>query len=205
MQRARIKAIISLLVVIVWIIFSFKLFGYLQRENLSGFYIGKDIEDIYDHRLVFHTGKVVSFSYFEDKILLVTFGYINCPDVCPTTLALLSKIYNAASPELRSRLQVVFISVDPKRDTPERLGKFVTYFNKDFVGLTGSPEEIKAVSEEFGVNYFKEKEPTVKGYTVGHNTSVYLVDNKNKKILIKFPQSVLRDIHKVLKDIKSVI
>lgn len=117
----------------------------------------------------------VRLSDFEGEWVMLYFGYTACPDVCPTTMAELKR----AHAELGNRaddLQVVMVSVDPERDTPERVGEFVRFFDPSFVGLTGTKEEIDAAAIPFGVYYEKESTDGAMSYLVNHTSSVMVID-----------------------------
>jgi protein SCO1 len=107
------------------------------------------------------------------------FGFTNCPDVCPTTLFDMSERLKALGPE-GAKLKVLFISVDPERDTPEFLKRYLSSFDPRIIGLTGSPEAIKAVAKNYRA-YF-EKVPTNDGkdYTMNHTALVFLLDSKGQ-------------------------
>lgn len=106
---------------------------------------------------------------------LLVFGYTSCPDVCPTTLSILSRtVKNMHKKGLTPVPKVVFISVDPDRDTPAHLADYVTYFHKDFIGLTGTSAELKSLIHSLGSDYQIEKHGGT--VTVNHPTSLFLVN-----------------------------
>jgi protein SCO1/2 len=123
--------------------------------------------------LTSHKGDVVSSSDFGDKLRVVFFGYTFCPDVCPLTLSHLSQALRDMG-EDRGRIQVLFVSVDPGRDTPDRLARFLGNFDPSFLGLTGSEEEIRAVADAFGVFFARVGEG--EDYTVDHTARTYVID-----------------------------
>lgn len=104
--------------------------------------------------LVDHTGQTVTEKDFGGRYLLVFFGFSNCPDVCPTTLADIATTLDLLGTNANS-VQPLFVSLDPERDTPERLAEYVKAFHPKIVGLTGTPEQIAAVTKEFRVYYEK--------------------------------------------------
>ena len=97
------------------------------------------------------------------------FGYTHCPDICPTTLTTLNAVARtiAALPNTPPTPQYVFVSIDPERDTPELLAKFVPYFNPDFIGVTGTPNAIDALTKQLSVLYLKVDAPDSAGYSDG--------------------------------------
>jgi protein SCO1/2 len=126
-------------------------------------------------RLVDQTGAPVDQSLLRGKWSAVFFGYTYCPDVCPTTLATLGQAASALGEQAR-RFQVVFITVDPQRDTPKALATYLSSpsFPKDIKGLTGTPAQIAAVAKAYHVYYQKEGQGDA--YTMDHSAVVYLMD-----------------------------
>lgn len=107
---------------------------------------------------------------------LLFFGFTNCPDICPTTLQLLSRVRASLKTQGDSPLpRIVLLSVDPERDTPEQLAKYVAYFGEDNVGVTGSIEEVKKLTQALYV-YFAKVELGNGNYTVDHSPAVLVVD-----------------------------
>src|SRR5262245_24147914 len=95
-----------------------------------------------DFTLTAHTGKPVHLSDFQGKLVLLYFGYTFCPGICPTTLAEVTQAIQTLGPQDAEKIQVLMISVDPERDTPDRMAAYLTHFNAAFLGLTGTPEGI---------------------------------------------------------------
>ena len=127
--------------------------------------------------LVNQQGETVTNELFKGHWSLLFLGYTFCPDVCPTTMAALGKIY----PELKnistnSPIQVVFVSVDPKRDTPERLASYVEYFNPEFVALTGEHKMLFPFARSLGLMYAIAESTDNPNYLVDHSASVVVVD-----------------------------
>ncbi|HEU4742447.1 MAG TPA: SCO family protein [Meiothermus sp.] len=138
----------------------------------------------YDFNLTDNKGEPFRLSSQRGKVVLLFFGFVNCPDVCPTTLLELQKVYQALTPQERARVQVILISVDPDRDTPAVLDKYVTFFNPSFIGLTGTPQQIAEVAKPYGVFYQKSAIKSAKEYNVDHTASTYLIDPKGQLRLI---------------------
>jgi len=123
-------------------------------------------------KLVDQNGRAVTERDFQSKPTAWFFGFTNCPDVCPTTLADLSQVLDRLGPDA-DKLNVVFVTVDPERDTPEVLREYVASFDPRIVGLTGSPEEIAATAKEHFVH--QAKVPLKDGsYTMEHTSKVLL-------------------------------
>lgn len=126
--------------------------------------------------LVGMDGKTYTPESFRGKVTLVFFGFTQCPDVCPTALAELTQVMKLLG-DRASQVQVLMISVDPERDTPEVLSAYISGFNDRFLGLTGSAEQIKAAAGAFKAYYAKV--PGAKGnYSMDHSSSFYLLDKK---------------------------
>lgn len=123
-----------------------------------------------------HTGTRARLSDFRGKIVLLYFGYTYCPGICPTTLAEVNQALKALDPQKAARVQVMMVSVDPERDTPERLRSYLAHFNPAFLGLTGTPQEVAAVASRYGIYYKKGERVATGGYIVDHTSMVIVVD-----------------------------
>jgi len=126
-----------------------------------------------------HNGKPRTLADFKGKVVVVFFGYTQCPDVCPTTLSELAGIKKALGSEAE-RLQVIFITLDPQRDTPELMAGFVPAFDSSFLGLWGEQAVIDKVAKDFKV--FAQKVPSKdsKSYTIDHTAGSYVFDDKGR-------------------------
>ncbi len=121
----------------------------------------------------------VSLSDFRGKVVALYFGYTSCPDVCPTSLGALAAALRGLEPEELAQVQPIFVSVDPERDTPERLADYARYFHPRMIGLTGSLAEIESITKRYGA-YFR-KVPVAGselGYAVDHSSVIYLIDRR---------------------------
>jgi protein SCO1/2 len=127
-----------------------------------------------------HNGRNVTLETFRGKLLVLFFGYTHCPDVCPTTLHDMAQALKLAGPELEGKVQVLFVTVDPERDTPETLKAYVPYFHPAFLGLHGTPERVASVASEFRVVYRKHVTPGASGYLVDHSAGSYVLDASGK-------------------------
>lgn len=120
-------------------------------------------------------------SDFEGKLVLLYFGYTYCPDICPTNLANLSVAYSQLNEQQKQNLQILFVSVDPERDTPERLQEYVNYFDSNMVGLTNTADRISEVANRYGVVYAKVDDPNNgTNYAVDHSAFTYVVDQQGQ-------------------------
>ena len=126
-----------------------------------------------------HHGKPRTLDDFKGKVVVVFFGYTQCPDVCPTTLAALREVRDKLGPD-GDRLQVLFVTVDPERDTEQLLAVYVPAFHPDFLGLRGDAEATAKVAKEFKIFYNKNTGTTPTSYTVDHSAGVYIFDPQGR-------------------------
>ena len=147
------------------------------------------------------TGKVRTLADFKGDVVLVFFGYTHCPDVCPTTLAEM-KAVKAQLGEQGKRFQVIFVTVDPERDTPELLANYVRAFDPTFLGLRGSPEATAEVAKDFKVFYQKVPGKTPDGYSVDHSAGSYVFDPQGRlRLFVRYGQTA----DKIAADIKTLL
>lgn len=155
-----------------------------------------------DLRLPDHNGRQRSVADFKGKVVIVFFGYTQCPDVCPTTMNELAEIRKALGKD-GERLQGVFITVDPQRDTPEVLKAYMGSFDPSFLGLyAGSPDELAALAKDFKVFYKKVEGSTPGSYTMDHTASSYLYDPQGRlRLFSRYgskPEDVAADVRLLL-------
>ena len=124
-----------------------------------------------------HTGKKRNLSDFKGKVVALFFGYTHCPDVCPTTMYDLKNAMKLLG-EQSDQVQVLFVTVDPQRDTQEVLAQFVPAFDKRFIGLRGSLQETAETLGSFKVFYSKIEGKSKDDYTVDHSAGIYVFDKK---------------------------
>lgn len=136
-----------------------------------------------DFTLTASTGERLSLSDLRGKVVLMYFGYTFCPDVCPTTLNELKKVPTALG-DRADEVQVVMVSVDPQRDTPEVLREFLAHFDPSFLGLTGTEEEVLAAATPFGIYFSAHEGSPATGYLVDHTSSVLAIDKQGYLRLI---------------------
>ncbi len=123
-------------------------------------------------------GQARDQSSFTGKVQLVFFGFAQCPDICPTSLSELSEAMKLLGPDA-DRVQVLLVTVDPERDTPEILRKYLSAFDPRFLGLTGTPEQVRLAASSFKAFYSKVPRPGG-DYTMDHSASFYLLDRKGE-------------------------
>jgi len=136
-----------------------------------------------DFRLADTQGKPRSISEFRGKVVVVVFGYTHCPDVCPTTLSDFASALKRLGPDAQ-RVQLLFVTLDPKRDTPEILREYVPAFDKSFVALRGDEEATSRVTKEFRI-YSQQREAKNGGeYTIDHSAQSFVFDPNGKLRLV---------------------
>jgi protein SCO1/2 len=124
----------------------------------------------------------VSLQDFRGQVVMLYFGYTWCPDICPTNLALFSRVLNELTAAELAQVQPIFVSVDPRRDTPERLQEYTTYFHEKLIGITGSDAEVAAVAARYGVAYRAVNPETESNYAVDHSADTYLIDRQGRLV-----------------------
>ena len=132
--------------------------------------------------LVGHDGKSLTLENIKGHWTLLFFGYTHCPDICPTTLAVLKGVAQKldSDPELAASTRTLFVSVDPKRDTPEHLKQYITYFNPAFMAATGSRDEIDNLTMQVGAIYMFEGDTSGDSYIVNHSATILLIDPQGR-------------------------
>lgn len=134
-----------------------------------------------DFQLIDFNERPFHFSDLRGKTVLLFFGYTACPDACPTTMARLTHVYEELKKKgIQEKVKTVFISVDPKRDTPEKLAQYLSYFGVNTIGVTGKEEELAAVAKQFGATFEYVPTKSEAGYLVNHTTYVYLIDGTGR-------------------------
>lgn len=165
-----------------------------QGGNITGTQLGKELA------LTDFNGQPRTIKDFAGKVTVVFFGFTQCPDVCPTALAKLAETMKALGSAADS-VQVLMVTVDPERDTPEILKQYVTAFNPRFLALTGTLEEVKHTAASFKA-YFAKVPETDGNYTIDHTASFYLFDKKGEaRVLASNNMSVTA----LAEDIKTLL
>lgn len=128
-----------------------------------------------DFTLTDQTGSAFRLSDLKGRWILLAYGYTHCPDVCPMTLSILRDVKKQIGVGA-DRLDVVFVTIDPERDTADIMGKYVAHFDATFKGLTGTPAEIAAAAQPYNVKYEKKASTPAVGYVMNHTAYIYLID-----------------------------
>ena len=178
--RNTVIIILAFIVLVVW--------GFIWRINqpvimsneelrINGAVVLTTPRIFSDFELIDHRGEVFNQENLQDVWTIVFFGFTHCPDICPTTLAILNDTYSKLKDHERERMQIVMISIDPERDTVEKLAEYVPYFNDEFIGVTGNKHLIRRLTAELNVAY--NQVPLDTGdYTVDHSTQLVLINPK---------------------------
>jgi len=151
-----------------------------EKPDLPSPFHANDIGAMFtqaDFRLTDHNGNTRTLADFRGKVVVLFFGYAHCPDVCVTTLADLAQVMQLLGKDA-DKVQVLFITVDPERDKPEMLAKYVPVFHPSFLGLYGDAQTTAQAAKAFYVGY--EKRPTSSGYNVDHSVGEFLIDPGGK-------------------------
>jgi protein SCO1 len=144
-----------------------------QSTDITGADFGKGFT------LTDHNGKQRSLQDFRGQVVVMFFGYTRCPDVCPTTLAELAGAVKKLGPA-GQQVQVLLVTIDPERDTPELVAKYVTAFNPKFLALRGNADETARVAKEFKVIYQKVAGPRPENYAMDHSAGSYIFDRQGR-------------------------
>lgn len=152
-------------------------------------------------KLTDHTGKVRTLQDFKGKVVLVFFGFTQCPEICPTTLHDLANVMKQLGSDA-DRAQVLFVTLDPQRDTQDVLAKFVPAFHPNFVALRGDEAETKAAAQSFHVFFEKRPGSTAENYTIEHFTGTFVFDREGRlRLLMNYGIG----LDKILHDVKLLL
>ena len=144
-------------------------------------------------------GKLFHLKDHRGQIIFLFFGYTSCPDVCPTTLSKLARVYALLGP-LHLKLLTLFVTIDPARDTSDKLKEYLQYFNINAMGLTGTKQEIDAVVESFKATYVKViPNSSALGYMFDHTDYLYLIDPQGKTVHLFHPEDKAQDMAEIIK------
>lgn len=148
-------------------------------------------------------GKTRTLADYKGRAVVMFFGYTHCPDVCPTTMAELNQVMQKLGPDDAKRVQVIFVTVDPQRDTPELMGQYVPAFNPAFVGLRPADDAaLKALTKSFRVVVNKVEGSTPTNYTIDHTAGIYVFDPNGQLRLFMRPDE---PVDAMAKDLKTLL
>lgn len=158
-----------------------------EGNDITGSHLGRDLD------MIDTTGQRRTLADFRGKILLVFFGYTQCPDVCPTAMAQAAQTMQLLGDQARD-VRVIMVSVDPARDTPDILGAYVKAFDPSFIGLTGTPEQLDKTARSFKAFYAKEPGPSPEHYAMNHSSAFYLMDREGEARALLGPSLTPEDM-----------
>lgn len=154
-----------------------------------------------DFALTDHTGKTRTLADFRGKVVVLFFGFTQCPDVCPTTLADMAQVKKKLGKQ-GDDLQVLLVSLDPQRDTPAVLAQYVPEFDPTFLGLTGTPEAIAQTAKNFKVFYQLVSGKTATSYTLDHTAATYVFDREGRvRLFVRYGT----EVDKTVADLKHLL
>jgi len=148
-----------------------------------------------DFQLTGHDGKLRTLADFHGKVVLLFFGFTHCPDICPATLAQFAQTAKQLGADA-DRVQFLFVTVDPERDTVEVLAKYVPAFDARFLGLTGDAQAVARTAKEFKVIFQKQPGKTADAYSVDHSAGTYVFDREGRvRLFVRHDQPVEDLVH----------
>ena len=177
-----------------------------SQSSFSSLLVLPHARVIADFRLTDHHSQPFSLTDLRGKWSLIFFGFVNCPDVCPGTLFELQKVNETLQQALQAATdqpQILFISVDPERDTPAKLEQYLSYFDPGFIGITGDQLQLMPLTLQLGIAYrIEEHDPGTPQYDVAHSASILLTDPEGRLYGV-FPAP--HDAEKISADLLAVI
>ncbi|GAA0843353.1 SCO family protein [Marinobacter szutsaonensis] len=156
-----------------------------------------------EFELVGTGGQTVTPKDSAGNIRLLYFGFTSCPDVCPTTLTDLRKAVNQLPPDYRDDITTLFVSVDPQRDTPERLGSYAGFFGDHVVGLTAAEPELRELTKRYRTTFGYDEPDADGNYNVSHSSAVYVFDRSGKARLLLRPGLTTQQVSEDLAHLAS--
>ncbi|MBX2857212.1 MAG: SCO family protein [Cellvibrionaceae bacterium] len=182
-QKRGIKKTIIAAVIIIAVFFSLFLNKMLSPRVMSAAELRTNGAILFERprvieafTLLDHQGKPFTLEQLKGRWSYVFFGFTHCPDICPNTLSKLSQVYSQLAADTRENLQVIMVSVDPARDTPQKLGEYIPFFNPNFIGLTGEFLEIMKLTQNLNAAF--NKVPMGDSYTIDHTANVIVINPK---------------------------
>ena len=158
-----------------------------KSTDITGSDFGRELA------LIGHDGKPRTLADFRGKAVVLFFGYTHCPDICPTTLVDMAEVMKKLGSNA-ARVQVLFVTVDPERDTPEVLAKYVPAFDPGFLGMSGDAAATKRAAQEFKIFYEKRAGSTPSSYTVDHSAQSYVIDPQGRLRLFVRHERIAQDL-----------
>jgi len=168
-----------------------------KSTDISGATFGRELA------LTGHDGKPRTLADFRGRIVVLFFGYTHCPDICPTTLVEMAEVMKKLGQDA-ARVQVLFVTLDPERDTPEVLAKYVPAFDPAFLGLSGDAAATQRAAQEFKIFYEKRAGSSPSSYTIDHSGQSYVIDPQGRlRLFVRhdhIAQDLAEDLRTLLKN-----
>lgn len=152
----------------------------LKSPNIEGLFWPSP-KQIQPFETIDQSGNSFGLEQIKNKWSFIFFGYTHCPDICPVTMSVMAETYKQLIAEHKD-LQIIFVTVDPERDTTEKLASYVTYFNKDFIGLGGNTDQVNSLTRQIGIAYYLNKQEASDNYLVDHSASIFLFDPEARMV-----------------------
>lgn len=182
--------------------------GHYQSQNrpdIQGL-LWPDPKQLQAFTTIDQSGQMFGIDRLQGRWSLLFFGYTHCPDVCPLTLAVLNDLYRQLQGSAEARdLQVIFVTLDPERDTTERLQEYVRYFNPAFIGLGGSIDQIMTLAGQVGAFYMYGDKSATGDYLVDHTAAVFLIDPRGRLVAIFSAPHLVDSIRERYKMIREFV
>lgn len=175
--------VLALAAVLVWLIFFWQPNDTAAR---SGQFSAQPSEPLGGDFTLYGSKGTVSLSDFRGKVIVLYFGYTYCPDVCPTSLSRIAQGFSSLSTDELQKVQGIFVSVDPERDTPQRLEEYAPFFHSSLIGVTGTAEQVATVANRYGATYRKHPQDTDGHYSVDHTSITYII-GPDGKLAVRLP------------------
>lgn len=153
-----------------------------------------------DFVLMDQEGKSFHLKDLRGQVVFIFFGYLSCPDICPTTMSKLTRVYTLLG-DSKSKVLTLFVSVDPQRDTPSRLKEYMSYFHINALGLTGSKAQIDEVVSSYKASYERVETESASGYLFNHSDYIYVLDRNGKVKFLARPEDRPEVIAKIVRQL----
>ena len=174
----------------------------IQKKLINTLVLPSDYKQVPPFALLDTNGDVATQNILSSKWSMLFFGYTNCPDICPLTLSIVSSVTEELANKSISQPQVVFVTVDPERDTTDHLDGYLKHFNSDFIGITGDVERLSDWVSSMGISFKRHNEEDTSFYTVDHSATILLIDPENR---IRGSFNTPLDVNTIVSDYQTIV
>lgn len=196
-----LSVLFILSILLTWLLF---FWSPAEEQNATHKTLGISVAPTGGDFTVKTNNKDLSLHGLKGKVVLLYFGYTQCPDICPTSLALMTEAFKKMDKTALDSVQGLFISVDPKRDNPEKLAEYTSYFHPNIIGATSDKQHIDKIVKQYGASYRIVNSDSAMGYIVDHSSATYLIDKKGqlRETLVHgtMPDKITSAVHKLLEE-----